>query len=242
MESSEYAAMRAVEDDHWWYRGLRALALDRLGDSQRILDVGCGTGGMLDRFRDRQAVGVDCSRVALELSRERGLRGLCAASACALPFRSESFDAVLALDVIYHRAVADEGAALRECGRVLRPGGIFLLQVPAYRRLAGRHDLRVHGARRYTAEAVRRLVLAAGFEIVELTYRNLAALPFAFIRRCLVEKAGSRVDRGGASELRPLPAPLNALLALAMRVENAFLDLGSLPAGLSVWCQAKRPG
>lgn len=240
MRAREYDAMRALEDVHWWYRSLRELVLRRLGDADRILDVGCGTGGMLDRLRGRRAFGVDLSNRALAHARGRGLANVAAASACALPFPSDAFDAVLALDVIYHRCISDDAAAVAECARVLRPGGDLLIHAAAYRRLRGAHDRAVHGARRYTTAGVRRLVEAAGLTVRELTYRNLPALPFAILLRLARRDAGDAGRREGRSDLHPLPSILDAALCLLSRAENGFVSLAPLPAGLSVWCVARK--
>jgi SAM-dependent methyltransferase len=241
MEIREYDAMRALEDVHWWYQALRSLVLEQLPPGRRILDAGCGTGGMLDRLRDRDAVGIDISGVAVSHAARRGLPRICRASAGALPFRDGVFDAVLSLDVIYHREISDDAAAVAECARVLRPGGTFLLHVPAYDWLAGGHDRATHGVRRYTRARVARLVEDAGLEISALTGRNVIALFGAVARRRLRPSGGSSAGKRGESDLAPLPRGLNAALAAAGRAENAFLRHASIPAGLSIWCRAVKP-
>jgi SAM-dependent methyltransferase len=52
MEAAEYARMDAVEDHMWWYRALRRRLMDALsGVRGKVLDAGCGTGGLLARLR-----------------------------------------------------------------------------------------------------------------------------------------------------------------------------------------------
>jgi len=99
----EYGRMRAVEDVHWWYRGLRALvwqtwhALPDKPDGL-LLDIGCGTGGTL-AGAPMGGVGVDMSPDALRFCRERGQVKLARANATSLPFRDASFAGALMLDV-----------------------------------------------------------------------------------------------------------------------------------------------
>lgn len=232
--------MRALEDRHWWYRGLRELVLDRVGERVRILDVGCGTGGMLARLNGRGSIGVDLSPHALESCRGRGLTRLVRASAESLPFRAGSFDAVLALDLLYHRWVEDQGRALSEFARVLAPGGLLILHLPAFPWLAGAHDRAVFGARRYTPREVGELVGSAGLEVAELSFRNLAA----FAGACVVRPWSRGGRRGGetapSGDLRPLPGPLDRLLTLLARGENRLLGKVPFPPGLSVWCVGRK--
>jgi SAM-dependent methyltransferase len=241
VEPREYDLMRAVEDRHWWYRSLHAFVLARLAGARCVLDVGCGTGGMLALLPGARCAGVDLAPAALAHARARGLTSLTRASACSLPFADGTFDAVLALDLLYHRDVEEEEEALAECRRVARPGGRVMVQVAAYRWLGGVHDRAVHGARRYTAARVRELVAGAGLEVVELTYRNAIALPWAVVTRGLGGALGRRrAPEAPRSDLAPLPAWLNELLGLGARAENAWLALGGLPAGLSVWCVGRK--
>jgi ubiquinone/menaquinone biosynthesis C-methylase UbiE len=124
METDAFRQMRVVEDHHWWYRSLRDLVERHSRGKRVVLDVGCGTGGMLSRWRGTatRAFGLDVSPLALSLCRERGLTGLVRGSAQALPFSDESFGAILYLDVLYHRQVEDDALAIREGARVLGPG------------------------------------------------------------------------------------------------------------------------
>ena len=97
-----------------------------LGDVD-VLEVGCGTGLILERLgrRARSAVGVDLSPGMLERARARGLE-VHQSDASSLPFDDESFDLVVSFKVLAH--VEDIGGALREIHRVLRPGGHAVLE------------------------------------------------------------------------------------------------------------------
>src|SRR5436309_2910266 len=119
MERSEYAVMAAVEDRHWWYGGMRAIAAAMLDECYggrhdlRIIDAGCGTGGnALFLRRYGKAVGIDLAAEALDLGGERVPGLLARASVLDIPFANASFDLVTSFDVLYHRAVPDEGQAL----------------------------------------------------------------------------------------------------------------------------------
>ncbi|TLN23965.1 class I SAM-dependent methyltransferase, partial [bacterium] len=140
------------------------------------------------------------------------------------------FDAVLLIDVLYHRNIGDELAALRECARVLRPGGVLVMQVPAYDWLWGKHDIETHGARRYTRSRIKELVKDSGLEIVKAGYRNLLPLPAAIILR-------KSASGGGLSRLPPW---LNNILYICATAENLLAEAIPLPAGLSVFCVAQK--
>ena len=106
-----------------------------LPDSGPILDLGCGSGSFLKAVgRDREVVGCDTALRWLLQARKRldeaGLadRVLVRASAERLPWPDSTFSAVVAGDVIEH--VADQGAAIDEAFRVLKPGGMLAMASP----------------------------------------------------------------------------------------------------------------
>lgn len=103
----------------------------RLAPDARVLDAGCGAGipvlQLLSTATGR-AVGLDFSARQLALARA-GVPGaaLIHGDLGALPFRDEHFDAVVSFYAIIHVPRRDHLAILRECRRVLRPGGLALL-------------------------------------------------------------------------------------------------------------------
>ena len=131
-----------------YYRSAKVIAfLERAGVAVRgrVLDAGCGGGGMpLSLAEEAGAVvGIDPAErfqdAGARLGRERGLRNLhfALADGMALPFRGGSFDLVLSHAVIEH--VADAPLYLRECARVLAPGGRVYLSTSPYLSFAGAH-------------------------------------------------------------------------------------------------------
>jgi SAM-dependent methyltransferase len=131
-----------------YYRSAKVLAfLDRAGVpvGGRVLDAGCGGGGMPLSLAEHAAfvVGIDpinrFGEAGVRLAHERGLGHLhfLQADGCYLPFAEKSFDLVLSHAVIEH--VLDAPLYLRECRRVIAPGGRFLLSTAPYLSFAGAH-------------------------------------------------------------------------------------------------------
>jgi len=181
-------------------------------------------------------VGVDLAEEALVFCRTRGVAAA-RAGLLALPFPDGRFDCVTSFDVIYHRWVGDDNAAVREMARVLRPGGLLLVRVPALRMLWGAHDEAVHSRHRYTRSEVRRLLEAAGLQVVRATYANTVLLPLVAARRGLDRLTGRE-----GSDVGFLPAPLEWAFRCVLRGEALWVRRFSLPLGTSVFALARKPG
>jgi SAM-dependent methyltransferase len=246
VNEDEYERMFEAEETQWWYAGMRAIGLAvlepplaRLGNGHRldILDAGCGTGLNLRHLGERgRALGVDLSPEALRFCRRRGVQAA-RASLLALPFPDGVFDCVTSFDVLYHTWVTDDRAATRELARVLRPGGLLLLRVPALRLLRGAHDQAVHGRHRYRGGEVRGLLSEAGLAVERLTYCNTLLLPLVAARRTL-----DRLTGRSGSDVAFLPAPLEWAFRHALLAEAALLRRGvGLPIGASVVALARKP-
>ena len=243
MQTAEYDLMRAVEDRHWWHAVLRsqvehALA-GWLSPRGRLLDAGCGSGGMLEFLRERLSnvnmAGIDVAEQAVRHCHERGLHTVQNATVEALPFADAAFDAVLSLDVLYHAKV-DQERALAEMGRVLRQNGLLVLNLPAFARLRGAHDVVVSTARRYAASEVRLLLEHSGFTVEMIHYWNA----WLFVP-LLVWRRLSRLKKNNvSSDLKLNPAWMNPLLAGIGRVDAELCRELRLPFGSSVFALARK--
>lgn len=250
MNEQEYALMRRVEDSHWWYAVLRETVAAEVKahlagrPDARILDAGCGTGGMMEVLRRENASwqisGLDFSPQAIGHTRQRGFSDLTQGSVDALPFQDESFDAVVSLDVLYFEGV-DEAKAMGEFHRVLKPGGVLLLNLPAFGVLRGRHDVAVSSARRYTPSQVRGLLDRCNLERLRVHCWNLwLFLPILGWR--LLSRAFQPQDTSKSkSDLSMSPAFLNAALTAFARADMALCRAIRSPLGTSVQAVARKP-
>ena len=124
----------------------------RVADGQVILDVGCGFGGTIsslnNHYRDVELIGVNIDERQILRARQRvapvggnSVR-FQQGDACALPFADNSFDAILAVECIFHFPSREQ--FFKEAYRTLKPGGYlalsdFLLSKELY----GIHDLSI---------------------------------------------------------------------------------------------------
>jgi SAM-dependent methyltransferase len=243
LEPVEYERMDAAEERLWWYRALHANLLDALAQGlaprgAAILDAGCGTGGLLRRLGgiapDRARFGLDRLEPVAARARAKSGATVVVGTVDALPFGDASFGAIFSADVLYHREV-DPRRAAREALRCLAPGGVLVVNVPAFGWLASYHDRRVHGARRFTRHGLRALLGDAGFASVTVRYWNSLPFPLMVVRR--LRPGAAQAD----SDVSMPPRPVDALLGALMRVERACARLGiRFPAGGSVLAVARK--
>ncbi len=238
--------MFEVETAHWWYLGMEKITRATLNQwysvnfNSSVLDAGCGTGAAMSTYLADygHVTGIDVSPLALGFCRKRNLTSLALASVTNIPFPPESFDLVTSFDVLYEQAVRNDLAALDEFFRVLRPGGLTLLRLPAYDWLRGQHDLTIHTARRYTVPQVTQLLKDSGFQPLRVTYANTFLFPLALAKR-LLERIFP--PDPSSSDLSVNVGMLNGLFKHVLASEAFFVSRIGLPFGLSVIALARKP-
>jgi SAM-dependent methyltransferase len=246
MLAREYRVMFEIEEDYWWYRGLRVLLQElvaRYGSpngSAKILDAGCGTGKNLQLLAQHgDAWGVDIAEEAIQFCRMRGISDerTLVASLLELPFPHQFFDAAFSFDVICN--IQHDVAAFQEIRRVLKPEGRLIVQLPAYRFLWSAHDVAVGHKHRYTARELREKLQGAGFRVEQLTYLNMLLFPFIALLRFMRRQAVT-ANGHAHSDLTPLPPAFNAVLTRLFSAEMRAAPRYRFPYGISLLAVARR--
>ena len=156
-----------------------------------------------------------------------------------LPFADASADLVTSFDVLYCLADRDETRAVREMWRVLKPGGLALVNVAALDILRGSHSTLTHELRRYSRRRLTDLLEGSGFAIRRMTFTNMATFPVTLAVRWL-DRVTGRAATASDSDMRVPAAPINTLFDAALRLEWALLHVTNLPIGTSLMCLAEK--
>ena len=239
---NEFEALRR-ETTSWWWIARRKLLREAVsqavgGKSEaRLLDLGCtaeldsGDASLL------RTVNAHSSLPVLAFHQLQQRRNLICSSSEELSFGSNSFDAVVAGDVL--QTVTDDLAALREMRRVLKDGGTLCLTVPAYPSLWGEQDEGRGHRRRYTANELRRKLNNSGFEVTRVSYLVASGFLPAFIERIGKNIFTKSIDRYRQSA-RQSPS-LNTAMVMLLDCERFLIRFINLPFGTRVVCWARKP-
>jgi len=247
MKAHEYAAMFDAEQKHWWYQNLRnevaywiqSTPAGKPGSKKKLLDLGCGTGGMLShvqsRFEGLAATGMDYYALALDFARQRTICPLVRGDVKKIPFNKETFDFIVCLDVLYtQEAYPGFQKTLGDIYELLRENGIFILQLPAFEFLKSQHDLNCHGMHRFTANEIRECLHQAGFRRYKIYYRYNLLFGFAWFIRKILQR-----EENESHVIAPGPL-INFLLHSYFTFESWLNKKVPVPFGLSVFAVAYR--
>ena len=222
MDRDVIAVHAELEERHWWFAARRRI-LRRLVDALLargappapaapvLLDVGCGVGANLVAFHpDYRCIGFDPSPDAIEMGARRhpGL-DLRVGGADEARETVRIVDVLLLNDVIEH--VADDRALLASLVREMRPGALLVVTVPADMRLWSPHDEALGHLRRYDHAMLARAVDGLPLERLFVSHFNARLYPVALAARTFSRRRRKALGTGGV-DLRPTPAPVNALL------------------------------
>ena len=241
-----YVRLHAVEQQHWWHGGMRAITAALLEPELAcghlaLLDAGCGTGGFLAWAAQTGAFdrlcGVDISAEAVEFAR-RGVpdTDVQLAPLHALPYDDATFDLVVLNDVLQHVDERLIDSAVRDLHRVLRDGATLLVRTNGGRRA---HRVRADW-RLYDARLLREDLERGGFRLERLTHANAVLSAWGSLR--------GRVPRAPTATTCGISATPGAFVN---RVGSALLGLEarylrnarrSLPYGHTLFALAVRLG
>ena len=136
-----------------------------------------------------------------------------------------------AFDVIEH--IDDDSAALASIAAKLKPGGKFVMTVPAHQWMWTAHDVVNHHKRRYSKSSLKRLIDSSPLKLDKIGYFNSLLFPLA-----VAERAASKLRGREDADVKLPAAPLNSLLEAVFRSERYLVGRLPLPPGLSLFAVA----
>ncbi len=230
MEVTEIEKMSDIEDNHWWFCGKRDLVKKHIGNkSGLLLDIGCGTGANLKAFsQSANSVGVEFSKDALKLCRNRVDNHLVRCSAEKLPFKNSIFNSITILDVLEH--LDKDVDSMKEIRRVLKISGKAIISVPAHMFLWDEHDVLLHHKRRYSMKELECKLKKTGFYIKKISYWNFLLFPLVAVYKFL----------NNGTDTKKTNMYLNALLYSVLSIDNFLIKRMYLPIGVSIFCVAEK--
>jgi SAM-dependent methyltransferase len=239
MERIVYDQMAELDDRHWWYRGRRevlAALIRRIVRPPRdaqILEIGCGTGHnfpMLGGFGHVDALELD-DQMRAYAERRLGRKVMSAPLPELAGVPDRGYDLIGAFDVIEH--IDDHHAALASIATKLKPGGKFVMTVPAHQWMWSAHDVVNHHKRRYSKRSLRKLIEGSPLRLEAIGYFNSLLFPAA-----VAERVASKARGKDEASLSLPPAPLNAALERTFAAERHLIGRVPLPPGLSLYAVA----
>lgn len=252
MEANAYRQFLELEDSHWWFRGRRSVYFGLLRHHlrgrrpARALDLGCGYGGFLSGLRELcdAVFPSDISVESLAHCAERGFPLGVASSGYALPYADAAFDLVCLFDAIEH--IPDDERVMREVARVLAPGGLVLVTVPAYQFLYANNDRVAQHQRRYTRGQLAGVFTQAGLTVERNTHSNVFLFPLILPTVLAIKAVETlfprKLDPEHTNLSWPIPRFVHDGLHAVFAAELPFTRRFDWPAGHSIAALARKPG
>ncbi len=242
----------ASGEHHFIDRASREHAVSRLrlwlsSPSSVILEIGCSTGFLLDQLRGdfpaAVVVGADCVRRPLDrFAKDHPDVPLLQFNVLTSPLPDCSVDALVALNVLEH--IEDDAGAAGQLWRMLKPGGVAVLEVPAGPGLYDMHDQQLLHYRRYDMKGLLRLLCDAGFEVLERSHLGCFLYPGFW----LVKKRNARrLSSANEDERLEIVAQSirntgkNPLLKWTMQLEAGLRRWIHYPFGIRCLVVCRRP-
>ncbi len=239
---SLHQELRAVEDTSSWFRWRNRLilkALSAIGLPSALWEVGAGNGIVAHYLQSHgvETVAIEPGFEGARLCKKRGVNDVICASLGRLLLPSCSLPAIGAFDVLEHLAQPNDLVA--EMYRVLRPGGLLAVTVPAFGWLWSEADVVSGHYRRYRRRELCGILTRAGFDVQYASYHFAAAVMPLAVMRSLPWRLGRRRDREVAlrDTVRQVGAtcgPIERLADIVMGVETGASGHWALPVGTSI--------
>jgi SAM-dependent methyltransferase len=241
----EFRMMYEAEEKLWWYRVLHEKILSEIQAkyaSQKdisILDIGCGTGGLLAFLRQNNypnLQGIDYSDNSIHFSKLRNLNVRKHSIDDVLTvFQKQKFDVIICNDVFYCLDKIQIISALQNIGTLLKPNGIFLSNNNAFNIFYGTHDIAVGGKWRFTHKNFQEFIAKTSLKIQYYSYWTWILSPLVLAIRISQQiqlKLGLINTSKLVSDVSIPPKWLNETFYKIVKLEEKILKRGFFGSSL----------
>lgn len=236
-DATQAQTLREADSDHWWFASKATLvrsAISRSGGIPQgwLVDLGAGSGGVSSRLAsvERPVLAVEGATELAGDCRRRGLLST-AGAVTAVPLADGAAAVVTLLDVIEHLGEPDK--ALAEARRLLPPGGLLVVTVPAHAWLWSEADELLGHVRRYTRRILRDQLAQSGFQVLRCGHVFSWLVPPVWFRR---HRAQGGQDALGLDTGGPR---LTAIARRLTAAEDRVVGRIDLPLGTSLLATAR---
>jgi SAM-dependent methyltransferase len=235
--------MANCEKELWWYQCLHALTLSKIKikyehTNIKILDAGCGTGGMLAYLQKNnfsQLQGFDLSQHAVDYAASKHIP-IIQLNVFDAPKRysTHSFDVVICNDIIGHFDTGNDKKAIEGLLQLVKPGGLLLFNTASLNSFRGLHDIVLSVKQRYNKRKIRALVNNQNVTIRETQFWPFLLSPIIFCVRLLQRMISPFINKVKLnSDVKMPPAFLNKILLAITSWE--IRTLKGMPWGSSLY-------
>ncbi len=231
--------MIVMQENHWWFRARRKILFSILkkhisSGNCSILEIGCGTGGNLSMLKKLgQVSAMEMNEFSVNYaSKNNSIPVKTGWLPDNIPF-TKKFDVICLFDVLEH--IQNDQAALKAAIKMLNPGGIIMLTIPAHKWLFGSHDKMHNHYRRYSSKDLKKKIAVSGIKLIRLSHFNFLLFPVLMITRAF----DLIVDPETALGYSTPNKILNTILYSVFSLEKYLINKISLPFGGSVFAIVK---
>jgi SAM-dependent methyltransferase len=242
---SEFRMMYEAEEKLWWYRVLHEKVLIEIQlkfafrKDISILDLGCGTGGLLHYLRKKKFTnlqGIDYSDASIYFSKTRNLNVQKAnIDDISQLFKGQKFDVIICNDVFYCLDKIQIINALQNIYSLLEADGIFISNNNAFNIFYGTHDIAVGGKWRFTHKDFQEFLQNTSLQIQHYSYWTWMLSPLVLTIRIFQQiqlKLGLIDTSKVVSDVSIPPVWLNELFYKMVKMEEKILEKGFFGSSL----------
>ncbi len=242
INKAEYQAMYNVEAELWWYKILHGKVLKQIDANFKtkeikVLDAGCGTGGMLDVLKRNgftNISGFDYNPHAVEFT---NLRGFAVDQINILKvsehFKADSYDVIVCNDVMYQFEETEIIDILNQLLSLLKPNGVLITNNNAFEIFRGTHDIAVGSKKRFQLSDFKSYIDGSNVSILNYSYWSFFLSPLILVIR-LIQKLQLKLNLVDLENIKSdvaLPSKfMNSLFYNVVKIEDKisnFYPFGS---------------